>query len=270
MSEHEHLFTRDGRLSELSLARFANDELDASERAAVERALAADADARALLDALREVAIVAPPGLTTLPTPPIELAARRRTPASTLGLGLALAAAAALVAWLLVRPGPRHEGSLARTDTPTSEAETGTDDDGIRTKGDEFAFELWIDDGERNRRVRSGDEVHAGDKLAFRVYPRVAGELLIVCIDPSGVAIACWPGEGTALHGPGGFASVEARGDALTIAPGLAFDAAPGEERFVALLCSDPPPREQVLANPSAAWPSCLSETVHVRKAAAP
>jgi hypothetical protein len=264
MSEHEHLFTRDGRLSELSLARFANDELDASERGAVERALAVDADARALLDALREVAIVAAPEQTARPPAPIELA-RRRTPASALVLALAFAAAAALVVWLLVRPGPPHETAIARTDT----SETG-DDDGIRTKGDEFAFELWIDDGERNRRVRSGDEVHAGDKLAFRVYPRVAGELLIVCIDPSGVALACWPGEGTALFGPGGFAAVEARGDALTIAPGLAFDAAPGEERFVALLCSDPPPREQVLANPSAAWPSCLSETLHVRKAAAP
>lgn len=255
MSEHEHLFTRDGRLSELSLARFANDELDAGERAAVERALADDAQARALLDELRTDGLAPPPQLA----PPLELAARRPRANPWLAV-LGLAAAAALVAWLLARPGPpTHDGPLVRVDTHDADTSDASDDAGIRTKGESFAFELWIDDGERNHRVRSGDEVDAGDKLAFRVYPRVAGELLIVCIDPEGVALGCWPSQG--------FASVEARGDALTIAPGLAFDAAPGEERFVALLCSDPPPREQVLAEPDAAWPTCAVESIHVRKA---
>ncbi|MFV8748910.1 hypothetical protein ACNOYE_00005, partial [Nannocystaceae bacterium ST9] len=98
--------------------------------------------------------------------------------------------------------------------------------------------------------------------LAFAFYPREDGQLLILCVDPLGRAQACHPGEG--------FASIAARGDALSITPGLAFDDAPGDERFVALFCSEPPTREQVLAEPEREWPSCVRESISVRKASGP
>lgn len=266
MSELDDLFTRAGHPSELSLARYANGELDEPERRAIEQALADDPQARAILAELQTCELAAPAPTATTATQasaakaPIELASRRRGLAPWLGV-LALAAAAGFVAWLIGRPSAPSASpqapTIASADTTST---TGHDD--TRIKGDEFAFELWIDDGERSFRAHEGDEVHAGDALAFRVYPREAGSLLIVCIDPRGRAQACYPREG--------FAAIEARGDALTIDPGLAFDAAPGEERFVALLCDEAPPREQVLADPDAAWPTCTSEALAVRKASAP
>ncbi len=243
MTERVDLFTREGHVSELSLARYEAGELEPSEREAVEAVLARDPTSQAMLAELRSMVLAAPPA------PLIDLASRRRS--WLVGLGIAVAAS--LAAWVLTRPPePEREPIAQRKPTPA--------DDGVRTKGQRFGFELWIDDGERSFRASASTEVHAGDKLAFRVYPRVPGQLLIVCIDPQGLALACHPSEG--------FASVEARGDGLTITPGLAFDAAPGEERFVALLCTDPPAREQVLANPDAEWPTCERASVQVRKAA--
>lgn len=253
----DDLLTRHGRPTELSLARLEAGELSREQEARVRAALEDDPEARAVLEEMAAIDL--------RPSPAVAAAARARetdSPGTATGhvvqfrrwisAGAAsLAAAAGLALWISSDPGP------------TGEPITDAPGDGIRTKGVEFAFELWIDDGVSTRRARDGDPVRAGDKLAFKAYPRRDGHLVVLCVDPSGTAAVC--------HALGSDAAVpmtvHARGGALEVAPGLAFDDAPGTERFVALLCDAPPDLDALVADPDSTPAGCLREETSVRKA---
>ena len=247
------LLDRDGRPTQLALARLHAGELE-PEQAALLRATLDEDDQREL-EALDAIDLRPPPALfaaaaeanttKTETAAPIPLRPRRWT---WLGGAASLAAAAAAVLWLRT---PDPDNPELRDDPPKEE---------FRTKGADFDLQLWIDDGQRNYRASEGELVRGGDKIAFEVAPRVDGHLVVLCVDPSGAAARCHP-----LERP--FEALSARGDTLMIVPGLAFDDAPGEERFIGLLCRDPVELDAVLADPDHTPGGCLRDEVRVRKA---
>lgn len=254
--EDPDLFDRSGRPTELALARLQAGELD--ERRAERLRAALDDEDAAELDALAAVSLAPSPAVLAAAAAAAEpssqvvpLAPRSRRWGWVGGGAAGLAAAAAAVLWVVT---PETGGPEQIEDPP---ADTG---EGYRSKGARFDLQLRIDDGERNFRAGEGDVVHAGDKIAFEVAPRVDGHLVILCVDPAGAAARCHPLAG-------GFELVEARADTLLIAPGLAFDDAAGEERFIGLLCAAPVELDAVLRDPEQTPAGCERDEVRVRKA---
>ena len=271
---HADLFTRGGRPSALTLARLEAGELLPAERASVEAALGETEQAE--LAALAAVELV--------PSPEVLAAARRKAsadggrtarakvlpgPWTTYVLSAVALAAVALLAVMVVRPpsGPVEDSMV----TPA--------EDGIRTKGVEFGFELLIDDGDANRRVADGGEVRPGVSIAFKAYPRRDGELSVILAGADGSITQMYPGPALAI-GAGdrpGSAPVKARGGELRITPtlrdgmgGVALDATPGDEHFVALLCEAGTDVSwtagEVLRARNVVPKGCLREDVRVRK----
>jgi hypothetical protein len=226
----EHLWTRAGHLTGLTLDRRALGELGAAELEAVEDHLGGCAACQA------EVARVAAfdAGLSL---PPLSLAPawggrvvplrRRWWPAA---LGAAAAAAAAL--WLAL---------------PGLWDATDRDGDGIRLKGrvaapvsvgfveGDFAWEVLVHDEGQTRAVGSGDRVHPGERLGFRVHPRRSGYLLIVGEDDGGQGYLCYPQRG---GGAGALLGASDRPYALEEA--VRLDEVLGHERLTALYCPGP------------------------------
>jgi len=66
----------------------------------------------------------------------------------------------------------------------------------LRLRGGRFTLEVWVHDGQHKRLVDSGDEVFAGERVAFRVSAATAGHLLIVGVDQSGEVYLCYPRRG--------------------------------------------------------------------------
>ena len=253
------LFDRSGHPTQLALARLHAGELEADQaarlRAALDEPAQHELDALAAVDLRPNAAVLAAAAAAvdeSANVPPIPLRSRRWT---WIGGAASLAAAAAAVLWI-VQPDPE----LPTTTTPSADTSSS---EGFRSKGARFDLQLWIDDGERSYRAKDGDLVHAGDKIAFEVAPRIDGQLVILCVDPAGVAARCHP-----LDRP--FEAVTARGDTLRIAPGLAFDDARGQERFIGLLCEDPVDLDALLADPDQTPVGCLRDEVRVRKAEPP
>ncbi len=235
-------FDREGHPTELTIARVLADELT------LDGALATHFEScpacRDALDAARrfdrERALSPPPALRASPTP----GRGRWVP-----LAIA-AAAAAVVGVLLLRPAP--EG------------------DGFRLKGG-LALTLVADDGGAQRAVDDGDPVRAGERLGFRVQHAAGGHLLVLGVDGRGETYPCHP------QGPAP-ASEERpptpRATALDAA--VEFDATPGAETIVALLCDGPVRYAEVAPILAAARgetvpplrAGCRQDAVWLRKAA--
>lgn len=199
-----------GGASKLLLDRYrAGENLTEDERAAVERTLARDAEAKAFVEAPLE----APAGLERLRN---ELAAKKtkerrhqlRWVPPTLGV-LALAALALFV----TRPHDPHE--------PLEPTE--------RTKGSASLSVFARDDAGRVRRVLSGEEVKAGEALRFEVSVPEPRFVAVVGLDSVGAAAVYAPTEGE-----------PARHSGTHLFDGsLVLDQSIGRERFTAVFCRD-------------------------------
>jgi hypothetical protein len=150
-------------------------------------------------------------------------------------VGFALAAGLAGLLW----PGSQE----AAREGLGAEPSTGVDgyEEGVRRKGQEFAFEVFVDAPTGARPVATGEAVEAGSRVGFRVHPRSSGHLLIVGVDEQGNDYLCFP-----QKGGGASASWEASERARAVEEAVRFDAVPGREHLVALYCERPISWEEV------------------------
>ncbi len=170
-------------------------------------------------------------------------ARRRRSQRGVWAGGLLAVAAAAL---LMLRPGPAQQASAGG---PGAEP-----DEVLRVRGGDralagFDVGFVLHDGVAVRTVGDGDEVHAGERLGFRLAMPAVGHVAILGIDESGEPYRCHPqgdGDEMAEHHPSDLgtpgASRAEPADASTafevaVDETVAFDEALGTERIVAVAC---------------------------------
>ncbi len=112
--------------------------------------------------------------------------------------------------------------------------------DDFRTKGGVFDLEVWVHDGSGARQATSGEVVHPGDRIGFRVDVREPGHVLILGVDGRGRAYVGYPqgGQGRSQH-------VAATQGPTQLNEALRFDEILGRERIVGLHC----PTETALAD---------------------
>ncbi|TNF38031.1 MAG: DUF4384 domain-containing protein [Deltaproteobacteria bacterium] len=111
-----------------------------------------------------------------------------------------------------------------------------------RLRGSALDLEVWVHDGVRARPVATGDTVHPGDRIGFRVKARRTGELLVLGVDEQGHVYVCYPQEA------GRSTPIAATPEPLELPEAMRFDAVPGRERLVALLCDAPIALDEVAA----------------------
>ena len=194
-------FTRDGHLSDLGLELVLAGEVDGD---AAEGHLAQCSPCRARVEEARQV---------TAPPPP----AAQRPAAATrpwAWVGAAGLLAAALLAWVLVPPAREAPG------------------DGLRIKGGGLTLQVVRDGPEGPEVLRSGGEVHPGERLGFAVASRQAGELMVLAVDEQGTIDLCYP-QGSYVSTP------EPQGELHPLPDAVALDSVLGEARFVAVRCSE-------------------------------
>jgi hypothetical protein len=246
-------FGRDGHLTALGAERFSLGELVGAERARVEEhlggcaACSARCSARARFDeglalpplrlgGLQAGAVAAPQagGVAAPQSGGKVIAFPGRAWVGGV-VGFALAAGLAGLLW----PGSQE----AAREGLGAEPSTGVDgyEEGVRRKGQEFAFEVFVDAPTGARPVATGEAVEAGARVGFRVHPRSSGHLLIVGVDEQGNDYLCFP-----QKGGGGSASWEASERARAVEEAVRFDAVPGREHLVALYCERPISWEEV------------------------
>ncbi len=224
------LFDRDGHLTELGLDRLATEagRLEAAVVDAAEAHLTGCARCREAQRALAETdrAISLPP---RRPAPqaapnvvPLRPAGGRRS--AWLGLGGALMLAAGVLLAVRLSDGSGHEG----------------DGDIVRLKGNPFVFNVWIHDGDSAAMAsHDGFGVRAGQRMGFTVQTDAPGYLLVVGRDDTGQRYACFPQQERA-DGDLAAAPIEAHRTPWALPGAMAFDATPGDERLLAVLCADP------------------------------
>ena len=219
----EHLFRRDGRLTELTLDRYRLGELSADERRAVEDRLAQAPEERAVLEAMREFEGahgLAPPKVATPPQAKVLPFSRPLKYVAPVAVGL-VAAAAAL--------------SLIAPTTEMAPTKAVVSGDEFRVKGARFELEIHAHDGDRSRRLSAGATVKAGERLGFRVEGGDGGHLLIAGIDAKHAPYLCYPQDtgGASAPAPGGT-------EAVALPAAVRLDDSPGAETVVAMLCPQP------------------------------
>jgi hypothetical protein len=128
----------------------------------------------------------------------------------------ALAAAAAVVLVLLRRGGEQPPKP----------------DDDFQVKGDEISLIVHVATDSGSRRLTSGDDVTAGDKIRFEVNAAKPGYIAVAGIDGSGQLSIYHPGNGT---GP-----IEFDPHARLLPGAIKLDATPGDEHFFALYSPTP------------------------------
>ncbi len=224
----EHLFRRDGGLTELALDRYRLGELSDEERQAVLRRLEQAPEERAVLDATQR--FEESHGLR--PSDAVRQAARPPQDAKVLQfrrrmrvvMPLAVGVVAAAAAISLIAP----TDELA----PTQRVVSGDD---FRVKGARFEVEIHAHDGEQSRRLSSGAAVRPGERLGFKVEGGDGGHLLIAGIDAKHVPYLCYP-QGT----DGASAPAPGTKEARVLDAAVRLDEAPGDETVVAVLCDAP------------------------------
>ena len=255
------LFRRDGHATDLSLERLTYDDVDPRERAALEAHLSACARCADRLSAFADVPAeplpqpsrAADAGDETPLAQVIPL--RRRRNVVLLGTVLAAAAAVALV----LRPG-----------APTPQPAADEAPDTIRLRGGALSMRVVLDDGGAGRVLADGDAVRGGDRVGFSVRAREAGWLMVVGLDDTGKEYLCFPQE------DGGHARrVDPSDRFARLEDAVRFDALPGSERLVAVLC--PAPFDLALAArfirgevAADALPGCSLSRLALRKQAGP
>jgi len=178
-----------------------------------------------ICEACREAlaALAAEDALARIPAP---RPARRRRPLAWLAGGATLMAAAA-VAFIVTRPA-----------TADPEGADGPGGLGPTTlKSGPFDLEVFVHDGARSRAVVSGDTVHPGERVGFRVRVREPGYILVIGRDDLGNSYMCYPA------GEVGVAVAQAFPDTLepqVLPVAMRFDDVLGSEHLVALLCPAP------------------------------
>lgn len=249
METQEHLWTREGHLTALTLDRLHLEELPAPERLQVQQHLEGCALCRqrqqrvhGFDQALSLPPLVLPP-LEALPEAPPGAAARQPPGGRVLPFPrwamAAAAVAAAAVLLFLVWPATQGAG-------PQPE-------DGLRLKGRAlpparpaamevgFSWEVFANDEQGTRPVASGDAVHPGERLGFRVHPRRSGHLLIVGVDDRGQDYLCYP-----QRQQGHAALVAASASPYSLEEAVRLDEVMGHERLLALFCPEPVSLEQI------------------------
>ncbi|MCC6622754.1 MAG: hypothetical protein IT385_15945 [Deltaproteobacteria bacterium] len=198
---------RGGHLSELALDVY---RYDPGPHPEVESHLTACDACRAALAAL-----VAEDAAARVPVP----RARRRRPLAWIAGATTLLAAAA-VAIIVTRPAP-----------------AAPDADGLRLKGGAFDLEVFVHDGERTRAVVSGDVVHPGERVGFRVRGREPGYLLVIGRDDQGNSYMCYPSGEVGVAVAQTFPETP---EPQVLPVAMRFDDVLGSEHIVALLCPAP------------------------------
>ncbi len=206
-------FRRDGHLSDLALdIHLDGGSLDETDAHLAECGLCRQRVTAA--DAVELPALELPriPLAASLGTPPVAPAPANR---SWIWGAVAFAAAALLVAGVASRG-------------------TGLDD-GIRVRGSGLSLQVFRDAGDHSERLRSGDEISAGDRLGFRVRNRRPGHLLVIGIDAADSRYVCYPQDqgGTSI-------GIDASPTPTPLPEAIRMDATPGSERLVAALCDAP------------------------------
>ncbi|MFO0746751.1 MAG: hypothetical protein U1F43_13930 [Myxococcota bacterium] len=191
----DSVLDRAGHLSELALDRYRYDP-PAAPRDEVDQHLASCAECRAaLLDLAHEdaaAAVPAPPGATTGARERGDdnvrpLVPRSKSSKVTWLAGVTGLLAAAALAFVVARPGGDASGD--------GSGAIGADDgDRLHVKSGPFDFEVFVHDGNDSRAVLSGDVVHPGERMGFRVRARELGYLLVTGRDDSGNQYMCYPG----------------------------------------------------------------------------
>ena len=243
MTAHlEDLMTQDGHLTELSLNRYIQGELERDVENAVRLHLETCARCSELYhnvlafdEELRDSPLfaqipdfeAAPPSVTAAkPEPPLRthrLAARR----SRWGRKHAFwtAAAALLIAVLAYAVLGEEANELL---SPTTRSGEVIDD--IRIKGGGLGFQIHLKRASGSVELGAGSAVHPGDRLAFTVSPLDAGFMAIVGVDREHNAYICSPADGVAVWVEEGRKSVQLPGS-------VEMDALLGKERILALHC---------------------------------
>ena len=203
---------RGGHLSELMLDRLRTDPPGAmGEAHANARLHLASCAACQAADAelVKGDAELAPPRARPLPS--------QRWPKLALAVATPLALAAIVL--LIVRPPP-------------------SETDGMLRKSGAIDFEVYVHDGTKSRLVQSGDAVHPGDRVSFKVQARVAGHLLVVGSDEAGHAYRCWPqNEAVDAADAPAFGPTEGPEE---LPAAMRFDDVLGAEHLVAIFCAAP------------------------------
>ncbi len=260
--------TQAGHLTELTVDRHLDGELQGPALESVERHLEGCEACRQLLEEVRAWGAtldVRPP--TTLKTeeepPPSEPEQRGAVvlqfPSSfTRGVSVGLALAAAALFMVL----------LPRTSDAPVPGVSGPPSDVYRLRGPTLDWEVRVHDGQRDRRVEPGDVVHPGERVGFRVHAKVDGFLAILGADDTGEAYVAYPTDesrrAVPWAGSKGFRDVDAA---------MRFDAKPGKERLLALLCTKPVELTPVLKElpRGGALPlGCAKEEITLHKVPAP
>lgn len=220
----ETWFTRDGHLTELTIARVLAGELVGAAEAHAH--LATCAECRAALEAARAFD-------AALDITPPDALRRAAGGSGTSGGGKlvpllpAVAVVTALAAALIVylaRPAP----------APVVGGGPGVvePEDTFRLKGG-FDLELFADFRGTQRRLDDGDPIRPGEKVAFRVKARADGHLLILGVDARGETYPCYPQDDSGVARPWPKSA-----EPVALDQAIEFDDVPGEETLVALFCS--------------------------------
>lgn len=260
MSDHDHLFTPGGRLHDLTLERFAAEDLSSEEAAWVEAHLATHAGDRQRLAELRSIelqfASLAPPAglFDEVPDNVVPFGARSASapavaPAPPVAPSLVVASApAAPVAPVVVTADPTRSVSPVRRRWPmwggtllamaaalvlvVRPGSTPIDDPGgIRAKGAGIELEVYVARPDGSHRLASGDPVAPGDRLGFRLGVTQPGYVLVAGVDEAGSAYLCHPQDTAMAVMRDAVATPQVVDDAIRV------DDTPGRERLVALRC---------------------------------
>lgn len=204
---------RDGHLTQLALEQLALDEeMSATIHGHIETCDACRRQLQQLVQWQAQVKVRPPAQVVLL---------RRRWP----GPWLPAAGAMALAALLLL--------TLARDPEPTPRSPTAGDT--LRTKGAQIDFEVFAYDGTEVRQLSTGDVVHPGERLGFRLRTAHAAHVMVAGVDSRGSAYLCYPyGENSQSRQLAPTPIPVAVDDAVVL------DDVPGDEHLVALFCPQP------------------------------
>ena len=242
----ENLLRRDGHLSELSGERWRLGELTPAANRVVESHLEACDGCRAQAEADESVVDnQASDRLFEAASMSTAAPAYWRNSRWAWASGVA-AAVILLVLWPREptdRPVDATMPSVEDTADPRGYLPSHGGSDDMRRKGEAFELEVYVHDGERSRLASSGDLVHVGDRLGFRLFPRFAGHVMIVGHDSSGQSYLCYPQDSGGRSAP-----VAALDEPLTLDQAVQLDETIGTERIVALLCPHEFQYEDVVA----------------------
>lgn len=223
-----NMLDRAGHLSELALDRYRYDP-PATDRSWMDAHLAECSECRAaLLDLAHEdAAVVVPeprdPNVVPLRPPLSKTPTKPRATAWWAGAGAALAAAA--VAFVVTRPGTTRDPGV------------GPEGDRYHLKSGPFDFEVFVHDGSDSRPVLSGDVVHPGERMGFRVRTRELGYLLVLGRDDSGNRYVCYPGGDVAAAAA---VPVPESPEPQVLPLAMRFDDVLGSEHIMAVFCPGP------------------------------